>query len=99
MRHVGEIGWFLDFDLADAVPVMEHYSLSMCQWGICTYQVITAMPKKALKQLKTKATTPRAVNPGGRGAGGRFSPLKSKKSWVLAAALPAVGIPASRHAL
>ena len=53
-----------------------------------TYHVMTPMPRKALRQLKTKATMPLAVKPLGSGGGLMFSPVRSMKSTVLAAALP-----------
>jgi len=56
-----------------------------------TYQAITATPKNALRQLNTIATIPLAVKPAGRGGGDLFAPFKSKRSFVLPAALPAMG--------
>lgn len=55
------------------------------------YHAITAIPKNALKQLKTIATVPLTVNPAGSGGGDLLAPLRSKRSLVLPAALPAMG--------
>lgn len=63
-----------------------------------THHVMTPIPRKALRQLNTKATIPLAVKPLGSGAGLLFSPLRSMKSTVLPAALPWVGVPMSRQA-
>ena len=57
-----------------------------------TYQEMTAIPKKALKQLKTIATIPFGVKPAGNGPGGSGAPVKSRRSRVFPAALPTVGI-------
>lgn len=53
---------------------------------------MTAIPKKALRQLKAIATTPLGVNPAGNGPGGAGAPVKSRKSRELPAALPTVGM-------
>jgi hypothetical protein len=53
-----------------------------------THQAITAIPKNAEMQLNTNATIPRAVKPSGRGGTDMFSPLRSKTSLMLPAALP-----------
>jgi hypothetical protein len=56
------------------------------------YHAMTAKPRRAEIQLKTRATIPRAVNPAGKGPGGALAPVKSKKLTVFAAALPALDI-------
>lgn len=59
---------------------------------------MTAIPKIALKMLNASATIPLAVNPFGNGAGLTFAPLISKRSLVLPAALPAMGMFCFVHA-
>ena len=53
---------------------------------------MTAIPKKALRQLKINATIPFAVNPAGNGPGGSGAPVRSRKLTSFPAALPTVGI-------
>lgn len=50
------------------------------------------MPRNAAKILNTIATMPRAVNPSGSLSGGFGTPVKSRKSLSLPAALPTMGI-------
>lgn len=57
-----------------------------------TYQAIVARPRRAAMQLNVIATIPRGVNPAGSGFGGTFSPVRSRKSTVFAAALPVEGV-------
>lgn len=56
------------------------------------------MPKNATRQLKTNATMPLASKPVGKGPGGAGAPVKSRKSLVLPAALPAMGESKARQA-
>ena len=57
-----------------------------------TYHEITTIPKNAVKMLNTNATIPFGVNPSGSGPGGSGTPVRSKKSLSLPAALPTMGM-------
>lgn len=65
--------------------------------GLSPYHPIAAIPKNALRQLKTSATIPLDVKPAGNGPGALFSPVRSSRSCVLPAALPATGILPALH--
>ena len=60
--------------------------------GAAPYHAMTARPRKAATQLNTSATMPFASNPLGRAAGLLLSPVKSKTSFVLPAALHWKGV-------
>ena len=59
---------------------------------VCTNQEITPIPRNAARILNTIATMPRAVNPPGSLSGAFGTPVKSRKSLSLPAALPTMGI-------
>ena len=76
----------------DPHPKKKQYLKWERRRGEETHQAITATPANAAKQLNTSATTPLAVNPSGKRPGGFGASVKSKKSFSLPAALPAVGM-------
>ena len=103
-RSDGLFDAFVGFLLADftgAVPVIceesgvsyhnDNKGQEMYETSETTYHEMTAIPKNAVKMLNTNATIPFGVNPSGSGPGGSGTPVRSRKSTSLPAALPTMG--------